>query len=130
MRATSAVRAETAASYAANERILDDLPDSLLDEIMAALEDESAAADGPARPVLLDIISEIGIGTSASEWQYALWGFAAGFTGNVLLAKYAQMSSGAPMADFVGPIVFGGLVAGGAGALIGWAAAKLREKSA
>ena len=125
--AARTARGDMAASYATNERILDDLPDSLLDEILAALEQEVPASEAP-RTGVLDIISEIGIGTSAREWQYALWGFAAGFTGNVALAKYAQMSSGAAMADFVGPIVFGGVVAGGAGALIGWAISKLRER--
>jgi hypothetical protein len=123
-------RTQAAASHAQQERLVDDLPDSLFDEIIAALERESAGTPliAPPKPLLQDIISDIGIGTSPREWQYALWGFAAGFAGNVALAKYAQMSSGAPMSDFIGPLLFGGVVAGGAAALIGWAVAKLRER--
>jgi hypothetical protein len=72
----------------------------------------------------------MGFGETRREFQWATWGFAIGFAANVVLAKYAQMSSGAPMSQFFGPLVLGGLVAGATCGLIGWGAAKLRETPA
>lgn len=109
------------------ERMLDAVPDELIDELVAALEAEAAklppVSDNPVR----DVLAEIGFGRSARERAWAAWGFAAGFGANVAVAKYAQMASGAPMRDFVGPLLIGGCVAGAACAVIGWGLARLRE---
>ena len=43
------------------------------------------------------------------------------------VAKVAQMSAGAPISGLMVPIIAGGLIAGGAGAAIGWGLAKLKE---
>ena len=46
---------------------------------------------------------------------------------NVAIAKVTQMSSGAPMSDFVLPLAIGGIVAGGTAAAIGWGLARLAD---
>lgn len=119
------------AAAAQHQRLLDEVPDQLIDEIVAALEGEAQrmeaerpAAVSPVREVL----DEIGIGRSPFELQAAAWGFALGFAANVALAKYAQMQTGAPMSQFVAPLLIGGMVAGAACAAIGWGLAKLRER--
>ena len=114
----------------AYERMLDSLPDELVDELVAALEAEAARLPAsPANPVR-GVFAELGIGRSAVERQWAAWGFAAGFASNVALAKYAQMATGAPMSQFVGPLLIGGVVAGLCCSAIGWGLAKLREPQA
>jgi len=108
------------------ERMLDSVPDELIDELVAALEAEAARTPlerGPVREVLDDL----GVGRTAREKHWAAWGFAAGFGANVAIAKYAQMATGAPFAQFIGPLLLGGVVAGVCCAAIGWGAAKLRE---
>jgi hypothetical protein len=110
----------------AYERMLDGLPDELIDELVAALEAEAARAPVASNPVR-EVLSEIGIGRSQRERVWAAWGFAAGFAGNVLIAKYAQMSANSPLSQFIGPMLIGGAVAGACCAAIGWGLAKLRE---
>ncbi len=73
-------------------------------------------------------IAELGIGQSARERNWAAWGFAAGFATNTLIAKYAQMTSAAPMSQFIGPMLLGGVLAGAACGAIGWGLARLRER--
>ncbi len=113
------------------QRLLDEVPDGLIDEIVAALETEAqrmeAEEPGATSPVR-EVLNELGIGRSPFELQAAAWGFAVGFAANVALAKYAQIQSGAPMSQFVVPLLVGGLAAGAACAAIGWGLAKLRER--
>lgn len=110
------------------ERLLDDIPDELIDELVAALEAEAAKLP-PIQPnPVREVIAELGIGQSVRERHWAAWGFAAGFAGNILIAKYAQMTTSAPMSQFIGPMLFGGLLAGVACGAIGWGLAKLRER--
>lgn len=118
--------ADEAAEY---ERLLAELPDELIDEIVAALEAEADRMNAPATPAtaIHDVLEEIGFGQSPREWQWALWGFAGGFCANVLVAKYAQVQAGASMASFLLPMLIGGLVAGAACAAIGWGLARLRD---
>ncbi len=109
------------------ERLLEGVPDELIDELVAALEAEAAKLPpSPANPVR-GVLDELGIGRSARERQWAAWGFAGGFGLNVVLAKYAQMASSAAMSEFIGPMLIGGGVAGVCCAAIGWGLAKLRE---
>jgi hypothetical protein len=109
--------------------LLDEIPDDLIDELTAALEAEVALrkdrAAQPGNPVR-DVIDEIGLGKSPAELSWAAWGFSGGFAANVALAKYAQMSSGAPISEFFGPIVIGGVASGLACAAIAWGLAKIR----
>jgi hypothetical protein len=113
------------------ERLLDTLPDELIDELVAALEAEAATLPpAPAASPMRGVLEELGVGRSARERQWAAWGFAGGFTANVALAKYAQMASSAPMSEFLGPLLVGGVVAGLCCAAIGWGVAKLREPAA
>ena len=120
--------AEEAAEY---ERLLAELPDELVDEIVAALEAEAIKMAAPTTPItaIQDVLEDIGFGQSPREWQWALWGFAGGFSANVLVAKYAQMQAGASMSSFLMPMLVGGLVAGAACAAIGWGLARLRDPS-
>lgn len=110
------------------ERLLDQLPDDLVEELARALEAESGVSRqaGP-RAVLGEIAEELALGRSPREVSWALWGFVAGFGANVLVAKAAQMSSGASMTDFAAPLVIGGLVAGATAAAIGWGLARLLD---
>lgn len=111
------------------ERLLDEMPDELVDELVAALEAEMARverADVP-RGAVHEVLTELGIGRGEGEWQWAAWGFAAGFAANVALAKYAQMSSGGAMGDFAAPLLIGGMVAGATCAAIAWGLARLRS---
>lgn len=120
--------AAAAQEYAAYGRMLDDLPDELVEELIAALEAEAAsmqAAAAPASPVR-DLLGDIGFGADSREGSWAAWGFALGFAANVAVAKYAQVASGAPIGQFVAPLLIGGLVAGAACGAIGWGLAKLR----
>jgi hypothetical protein len=114
--------AEEAAAY---ERILDDMPDALMDELIAALEAEARKLDG-ANPVA-GVFAELDIGGTPRERRWAAWGFAAGFALNVGIAKWAQVASGAPLSEFLGPMLVGGAVAGATCAAIGWGLARLRQ---
>lgn len=105
----------------------DPLPDELLDELVAALEAEAAAGAGEPRGALQELLEELRPGSSARELQWSAWGFAGGFGANLLVAKYAQMTTGAPTSEILAPLLVGGLVAGFACAAIGWGLAKLRE---
>jgi hypothetical protein len=123
------VRATVEEQQTALERMLDEMPDALIDELVAALEAEAAKdAAAPAGSPLREILDEIGFRKSPKEATWAVWGFAAGFAGNVLVAKYAQMSAGAPMSALIGPLLLGGLVAGATCAAIGWGLARLRDR--
>jgi hypothetical protein len=116
-----------AAQAEAYERLLDDIPDELIDELVAALEAEAARLESaPLNPVR-EVIAELAIGNSPREVHWAAWGFAAGFAANVALAKYAQMTAGAPMSRFILPMLIGGVVAGATCAAIGWGLARLRQ---
>ncbi len=126
-------RARIAAEAAQYEKLLDELPDELVEELVAALEAEAAKMRAEPAPIgvvepLRDVLQEIGFGRSAREMPWALWGFAGGFALNVGVAKYAQMASGSPMADFIGPLILGGVLAGATCAAIGWGLAKLLDR--
>lgn len=130
----AAARVPGSDDAAAYERMLDDIPEELLDELVGMLEAEVERRPALAARIATKepsatraVIEEIGLGSSAREYWWAAWGFAGGFAGNVLLAKYAQMSASASMGEFAGPLLIGGVVAGSTCALIGWGLAKLRE---
>ncbi len=121
-------RQESIDDYA---RLLDDIPDELVDELVAALEAEAAKVPAPGdRPAsaLHDVLEDVGFGHTAAEFQWAAWGFAIGFSANIALAKYAQMTTGGSMAEFILPMFFGGIAAGTACAVIGWGLARLRDR--
>lgn len=124
--ATARAGEPQAGSY---ERILDDMPDELVEELVAALEAEVAKLErekaAPKTPVR-EVLEEIGLNGTPREWQWAAWGFAAGFGANVVLAKYAQMSSGGGMGEFAMPLLLGGVAAGVTCGAIGWGFSKLR----
>lgn len=118
--------------YRQNERMLDEIPEELIDELVAALEAEALRMGPrqttPASP-LREVLDEFGVGRSPHEVAWTAWGFAIGFGGNVALAKYAQMSSGASFTSFIVPLFIGGVVAGAACAAIGWGLARLRDRA-
>jgi hypothetical protein len=118
-------------------QILDDIPDSLIEELAAALEAEAASrpslaaatrSGGSLPAAVQDFVDEIGAGKDPRELPWAAWGFAIGFGANVVLAKYVQMTTGAPFMPFIVPLIIGGLVAGTASAGIGWGLARLRAR--
>lgn len=109
------------------ERMLDSVPDELIDELVAALEAEAARMPTAPRSAVREVLDEIGVGQTIRGRQWAAWGFAAGFAGNVAIAKYAQMATGAPFSQFVVPLLIGGVVAGLCCSAIGWGVARLRE---
>lgn len=121
-------QAATGADAAAYERLLDEMPDELVDELVAALEAELARVERKETPktAVHEVLEDLGFNRSQGEFQWAAWGFAAGFAANVGLAKYAQMASGGSMAEFVAPMLIGGLVAGATCAAIAWGLAKLK----
>lgn len=122
--------------YAAYVRLLDEVPDELIDELVAALEAEAErrpslstpAAAPPAFTAVQDVLRDLGLGHSPRDLSWSAWGFATGFALNVAVAKFAQVSSGAPFSQFVVPMLVGGLVAGAACGAIGWGLARLRER--
>ncbi len=126
-------RAATAAYTNDYLQLLDEIPDELIDELAAMVDAEVgrrphlAAKLTGAQSGSESITDEIGFGQTSREFHWAAWGFAGGFGLNVVLAKYAQVSANAAMDEFIAPMLLGGLVAGLAGAAIGWGAAKLRE---
>jgi hypothetical protein len=125
-----AARSAATASYAEYEKLADDIPDELVDELVSMLEAEAARRKveiSAPQAALEELFEEIGFGRSPRELHWAAWGFAAGFALNVGLAKYAQMTTSASMSEFVMPLLFGGVLAGSACAAIGWGLAKLRE---
>lgn len=125
----AAARPAAAPSAEAYERLLESVPDELIDELVAALEAEAARTPRTDTPnPVQEMLQEIGFGRSAREMQWAAWGFALGFAANVAMAKYAQMASGASMATFVVPMLAGGAIAGATCAAIGWGFAKLRDR--
>lgn len=115
--------------------LLDEIPEELLDELVEMLEAEVASrpalAEKLGKPTpataVAEVMDEIGLGHTAREWWWAAWGFAGGFAVNIFVAKYAQMTTGGLMADFLVPLLIGGVVAGSACAVIGWGLAKLVE---
>ena len=109
------------------ERMLDSVPDELIDELVSALEAEAAKLPQAPRSAVREVLDEIGVGQTVRGRQWAAWGFAAGFAGNVAIAKYAQMATSAPFSQFVGPMLLGGVVAGVCCSAIGWGVARLRE---
>jgi hypothetical protein len=127
---TPGLLGDTAATdYRVYERMLDELPPELIDELVAAIEDEGRSRErrrSMPSPVQ-DVIDEIGIGRSPRELPWAIWGFVGGFAGNLAIAKYAQMTTAAPMSDFLAPMLLGGLLAGATCAAIAWGVVRLRE---
>ncbi|MBA4179950.1 MAG: hypothetical protein C0506_05110 [Anaerolinea sp.] len=123
-----AIRSRVAASAEDYERLLENVPDALIDELVAALEAEAAHLPPTGASPVHDVLREIGFGRSPRELQWAAWGFSGGFAANVALAKYAQMASGAAMSQFIVPMLLGGVVAGVTCAAIGWGLARLRER--
>ncbi|MCO5200943.1 MAG: hypothetical protein M9925_04505 [Chloroflexi bacterium] len=117
-----------AARANAYERMLDDIPDELVDELVAALEAEAARMPSVGPNPVREVLSELGLGRSPRERHWAAWGFAAGFAANIVIAKYAQMTTAAPMSQFIGPMLLGGLLAGATCSAIGWGFARLRER--
>lgn len=109
------------------ERMLDGMPDELVDELVAALEAEAARLPAGERSPVREVLDDIGFGQSSREKHWAAWGFAGGFAANVVVAKYAQMATGAPFSEFIGPLLLGGVLAGLCCSAIGWGVAKLRE---
>ena len=125
----ASTRSQVAESAEAYERLLQNVPDELIDELVAALEAEAARTPIIGAPnAVQELLQEIGFGKSAREMQWAAWGFAGGFAVNVLLAKYAQMASSASMSAFIVPMLVGGGLAGTTCAAIGWGLAKLRDR--
>jgi hypothetical protein len=129
-RAAAPARPAAASDYRQHQRMLDEIPEELIEELVASLEAEAAkleegAAPAPASP-LREVLEEFGLGRDGSELSWTAWGFAFGFGLNVALAKYAQMSSGASFGSFVVPLLIGGVVAGFACGAIGWGLARLR----
>lgn len=118
--------------YESYVRMLDELPDELVDELVAALEAEAArepvALPSPAVTAMQDVLREIAGPRSGRDIQWAAWGFAGGFALNVLVAKYAQMTSGGPLTEFLVPMLFGGVLAGAACGAIGWGVSRLRDR--
>jgi hypothetical protein len=117
--------ADAAAAY---ERALDEMPDELVDELVAALEAEMDRIEREKTPEgpVHEVLRELGFNRSQRDGQWAAWGFAAGFAANVVLAKYTQIASGGSMAEFAGPLLIGGIVAGATCSAIGWGLARLR----
>ncbi|WBL35177.1 hypothetical protein O0235_10290 [Tepidiforma flava] len=105
--------------------LVDTVPDALIDELVAALEAEAAKLD-QASP-LAGVLAELELGRTPRERHWAAWGFAAGFALNAGIAKWAQVASGAPISDFLAPILIGGVVAGATCAAIAWGIARLRQ---
>jgi len=129
VRASAVFIPEASADYRSYEQLLDDVPEELVDELIAAIQEEARVREmrrsnpSPVREVL----DEIGVGQSPRELPWAIWGFVAGFAGNLAIAKYAQMASGSPLSDFLAPMLLGGLVAGATCSAIAWAVVRLRE---
>jgi len=117
-----------AARANAYERMLDEIPDELVEELVAALEAEAARLPTAGPNPVREVFTELRLGQSPGERHWAAWGFAAGFAANVVIAKYAQMTTAAPMSQFIGPMLLGGLLAGATCSAIGWGFAKLRER--
>ncbi len=116
-------------------QLLDEVSDDLLNELLALLDEERDRRHSSREPVLppeptplARFLADVFGPSSPREQAWAAWGFALGFAANVVLAKLAQMESGAPLADIVVPMVLGGATAGAIGALIGWALARLRDR--
>jgi len=119
--------------YRAYQALVDEVPEELIDELAAALEEEAAARRSSPRGDAADslfasLASDIGIGTTGGQLQWTSWGFVAGFAVNVGLMKYAQMATGVPMSAVMMPMFAGGLVAGVTCAVIGWGLSRLRER--
>ena len=109
--------------------MLDDIPDELIDELVAALEAAAAVPPAPgdsASAAVYDLLHEIGVGRDPRALTWAVWGFSSGFGLNVVLAKYVQISSGATMQQFIGPLLIGGVVAGVGCAALAWGLARLK----
>jgi hypothetical protein len=125
--------------YRRHEEMLDEVPEELVAELVAALEDEAKRAEGggarddpgpvTAAALLRGVVDEVGLGRSEREGMWAAWGFTIGFGFNLALAKYAQVTGGGSFTDFVLPMLIGGLVAGAACGAVGWGLAKLRDRS-
>ncbi len=107
------------------------VPDELIDELIASLQHSEAALAnvpaGPGRETVREVLRDIGVGENDRELPWAAWAFAIGFTANIAVAKYAQVTSGATMTEFVPAFIVGGIVAGTVCGAIGWGLARLRS---
>ncbi len=112
-------------ALAPGDDLIDAIPEAILDELVAALEAEASKLD-QANP-LAGVLAELELGRTPRERHWAAWGFAAGFALNAGIAKWAQVASGAPISQFLAPILIGGLFAGATCAVIGWGLARLRQ---
>jgi hypothetical protein len=120
---------QASADYRVYQEMLDDVPEELIDELVAAIHEEARAREkrSATRSPVRDVLDEIGVGQSPRELPWAIWGFVAGFSGNLAIAKYAQMNTSAPLSDFLAPMLLGGLLAGATCSAIAWAVVRLRE---
>lgn len=116
-------------------QLLDEVSEDLLQELLALLDEEQERRTGHREPVLppeptpvARFLADVFGPPSIRERQWSAWGFALGFAANVVLAKLAQMASGAPLVEVVVPLLLGGVTAGGVGALIGWGLARLWDR--
>lgn len=107
------------------------VPDELLDELILSLQQSEGIAEQVPTPqgreTVREVLRDIGVGESDRELPWAAWGFALGFVANVGVAKYAQISTGATMTEFIPAFIVGGVVAGAACGAIGWAIARLKS---
>lgn len=118
--------------YRAYQRMVDQVPDELMEELARALDEEEtirkSITPGPDDSLFRGVAQELQLGRSRAEFQYAFLGFASGFAANVGLMKYVQMSSGATLDAVFAPMFLGGLMTGATCAVIGWGIAKLKER--
>lgn len=129
LRAAGSIGPPPVIDYRTNDQMLDEVPPELIEELVAAIEAEASARrrQGALPSPVQGVIDEIGLGRSPRELPWATWGFVAGFAINLAIAKYAQVTTAAPLHDFLGPMVLGGLLAGTTCAAIAWGIVRLRE---
>lgn len=116
-------------------QLLDEVSDDLLQEVLALLDEEQKQRASHREPVLppdptplARFLADVFGPASMRERKWAAWGFALGFVANVVMAKLAQVTSGAPLVEIVVPLLLGGVTAGGIGAVIGWGFSRLWDR--
>jgi hypothetical protein len=128
----AAPTAAVPSGYRAYQRMVDDVPEDLMDELARALGEEAierqqqTSDDGGS--LLRGVAQDLQLGRTKAEFQWAFFGFTGGFVANVALMKYVQMASGATFDAVFAPMFLGGLMTGGTCAVIGWGIAKLKER--
>lgn len=110
--------------------LVDEVSDELLDELLDMLreEEQRRAAERALSEPAVSVDPSLPFAVTEGDLRWAVWGFIAGFGANAVLAKAAQLQSGAPFAEIVAPLLLGGVTAGLIGAVLGWAVAKVRER--